>query len=339
MVVTKEPGVLPDEPSSQPGLDPAEVLAIIWARRKIILVLSFGVSLLTLGILFLSPNYYKAVATLLPETEKSKLSTLGQFADVAQLAGANIPGSEIARLYPSIVMSETVLRGVIDKKYQTNQFSDSIDLIHYFELEGQSPETSLDKAYKRLQGLMSASYDNKTGIVTVAMEMREPQLAADVVNTVIGELDNFMRLKKITNASEQRKWVEVRVKEVDRDLRTAEEALKDFREKNRRVTDSPELLLEQDRLSRAVQINSTLFVELKRQYELAKIEEIKNIQIVNILDSARAPINKERPKRATNAALMFLLTFLGVSGYYTVRVGYGNTIRAFFLSFRQPEKK
>ncbi len=339
MTDTKEPGVLPDEHSSQLGLVPAEVLGIIWAERKIILALSFGVSLMTLGLLFLFPNYYRAVATLLPETEKSKLSSLGQFADVAQLAGVNIPGSEIARLYPSIVLSETVLRSVIEKNYPTNRSPDPVNLIQYFEFDSDSPETNLDNTLKRLQGLMSASYDSKTGIVTITLEMHEPQLAADVLNAVISELDNFMRLKKITNASEQRKWVEVRLKEVDQDLRTAEDNLKDFREKNRRVMDSPELLLEQDRLLRAVQINSTLFIELKKQYELAKIEEIKNIQIVNILDPARRPTDKERPKRATNAVLMFLLMLLGSSGYYTVRASYGGTIKAFFLSFRRPQEK
>ena len=53
-------------------------------------------------------------------------------------------------------------------------------------------------------------------------------------------------------------------------------------------------------------VKSTIAIELKKQYELAKIEEIKNISIVNVLDPARPPVKKERPKRATNAALAFL---------------------------------
>jgi uncharacterized protein involved in exopolysaccharide biosynthesis len=339
MADTKEPGVLPEEPSSPPRLDPLEVLGIIWAKRKIILILSFGVSLLTLGFLLLQPNYYKAVSTILPETEPSKLSALSQFSDIANLTGVNIPGSQIARLYPSIVTSETVLRGVIEQTYHTTRFSSPVNLIQYFELDQDTPEKSLDIALRLLRGLTDASYDNKTGIVTITVEMREPQLAADVLNTVVAELDQFMRLKKITNASEQRKWVEVRLKEVDQDLRNSEEVLKDFREKNRRVGDSPELMMQQERLARAVQINSTLFIELKKQYELAKIEEIKNIQIVNILDPARAPLRKERPKRATNTVLMFLLTFFGVSGYYTTKSVYGERIRAFLSSLKLSKNK
>jgi uncharacterized protein involved in exopolysaccharide biosynthesis len=338
MAAEKELGALPQEPSSPPELDPLEVLGIIWAKRKIILILSFGFSLLTLGFLLLLPNYYQAICTLLPETEKNRLSALTQFTDVAELTGVNVPGSVIARLYPTIVTSESVLRPVLEKAYHTKRFSETVNLIQYFELREESPEKNLDVALRRLRGLMSTSYDARTGIVTITLEMEEPQLAADVLNSVITELDNFMRSKKISNATEQRKWVEVRVKEVEQDLRSSEEALKDFREKNRRISDSPELLMEQERRMRAVQINSTLFIELKKQYELAKIEEIKNIPIVNILDAARPPVQKDRPKRAVNTAMMFLLTLLATSTYYTLMSSYGGRIKRFFISIGNPLK-
>jgi uncharacterized protein involved in exopolysaccharide biosynthesis len=334
MAATEEPKVLPEEPSSRPGLDPAEMLGIIWAKRKIVLILSFGVALVTLGILFLFPNYYRAVSTILPETERSKLSGLGQFADVAQLAGVNLPGSEIARLYPSIVNSETVLQNVLETKYETKRFPTPVNLIEYFQLNEGTPQKDLDEGLKRLRGLMTTSYETRTGIVTLTLDMREPQLSADVLNAVVAELDHFMRWKKITNASEQRKWIETRLKQVDQDLRNSEEQLKDFREKNRRVLDSPELLLQQQRLDRAVEINSTLFVELKKQYELAKIEEIKNIPIVNVLDPARAPVRKAGPKRATNTVLMFLLTLVGASGYFIVRQKYQGQISSILSALR-----
>ena len=45
-----------------------------------------------------------------------------------------------------------------------------------------------------------------------------------------------------------------------------------------------------------VQINSTLYIELKKQYELTKIEEIKNIPIVNMMDAGRPAAKKEKPQ-------------------------------------------
>ena len=60
------------------------------------------------------------------------------------------------------------------------------------------------------------------------------------------------------------------------DLTKAENRLKEFREKNRQVL-SPQLLLEQERLIRDVQINATIYTERRKQFELVKIEEVKNI--------------------------------------------------------------
>jgi uncharacterized protein involved in exopolysaccharide biosynthesis len=307
----------------------------IWAARKPIALITLGVTVLAFVVnYFVLPRRYTAIATLLPETEKSKLSTLSQFADIAQLAGVSIPGSEIARLYPAIVVSETILRNVIEKPYKTNKFPAPVNLIQYFELADRPPGEAMDAALKVLRNSISASFDNRTNIVTITAEMREPQLAADVLNATIDELDKFMREKKITNASEQRKWVEERLKEVEGQLKTSEENLKAFREQNRRVMDSPQLLMEQERLMREVQINSTLFIELKKQYELAKIEEIKNITIVNILDRARAPVDKSGPNRSGNTALMFLLAAVCSSGYVAARAVYGSRIREFLKSLK-----
>jgi tyrosine-protein kinase Etk/Wzc len=317
-------------------IDLQQILVPIWENRKRIVTVSFAIAVVTYIINLLVPTYYRSTTTLLPETEKSKLSALGQFADVAQIAGVSIPGSEIARLYPSIILSETVLRSVIVRKYNTHRFAkNQVDLIEYFELEEETLEENMYKALGRLEGLLSTSYENKVGIVTVSLEMREPQVAADVLNAVIEELDNFMRQKKISTASEQLKWIDVRIKDVQKDLRKSEETLKDFREKNRRVIDSPQLLLEEGRLIREVEMNSAIFVELKKQYELAKIEEIKNTTVVNVLDPARAPVKKSRPKRMINALIFAIVGFVGISVFYVVSSIFGEQIRMAFEDMKR----
>ncbi|MER3523026.1 MAG: hypothetical protein C4326_02920 [Ignavibacteria bacterium] len=324
--------------SEKEGPTLQEILVPIWANRKRILILSFAAGLITLGINFLLPVYYKSTATLLPETQKDKLSALGQFADIASLAGVNVPGSEIARLYPTIVNSETILRNVVLKKYKTKAFADSVNLIEYFEYTEYPPNEAMAKTLQRLRDLLSASFENKTSVVNLSLEMPEPELAASVLNSVIGQLDSFIRSKRTTNASEQVKWIELRLKEVEQELRRAEDRLKEFRERNRRVVDSPELLMQQERLLRDVQVQSTVFVELKKQYELAKLDEIKNITIVNVLDPARVPVKKERPKLATNAGMMFALTASALSGYFLWRAQYAASVRAFSQKLNLTEK-
>ena len=109
------------------------------------------------------------------------------------------------------------------------------------------------------------------------------------------------------------------------DLTKSENALKEFREKNRQVL-SPQLLLEQERLIRDVQINATIYTELRKQFELVKIEEVKNIPVINVMDSARAPAKKDKPKRAIIVLSVFFLSFLGAVGYSIVKQQFGDQI-------------
>ena len=316
-----------------------EILLPVWINRKRIFSLSFILALLTLAVnFFLLPPYFEATATLLPEARGNGLSAMAGLTDVTQLANLEIGLNDIARLYPFIATSETVLRPVIMKEYRSTRLEREVNLIEYFEVEDVNPETEFEEALKQVRGLTTAAYDAKSGIVTVSVEMKEPELAAEVANGIVAEMDKFMRFKKTSSASEQLKWINARLVEVQQDLRAAEENLRVFRETNRRVADSPQLLLELDRLAREVQVRSTMYIELKKQAELAKIEELKNMTIVNVLDPARAPVKKSRPRRATNAVLMFLASFLFGSLFFIVRSLYGPAIASFLAPFRTPPR-
>lgn len=295
-------------------------------------IISFVVGVLTLGVNFLLPKYYRANAIILPETDKSKLSSMSSLAGLASLAGVNVSGSDVSRLYPVILTSESVLTSVIERRFATEKFKDSVNLIKYMDLDEGSPAKDLDAALTRMKDLVSVSFDTKTSVSSASVEMPEPRLAADVLNALLNELDLFLREKKSTGATEQRKWIESRLVQVDVELRSAEEALKTFREKNRRVGDSPQLLLEQDRLAREVAVKGSIDLELRKQAEIAKIDEIKQVTTINVLDEGREPVKKERPKRATNAVIAFLLAFAGTSGYFAVKSIYGQRIRSYWAS-------
>jgi len=91
--------------------------------------------------------------------------------------------------------------------------------------------------------------------------------------------------------------------------------LKEFRERNRQIMDSPQLMLEQDRLARDVEISSTVFIELKKQDEVVKIEEIKDTPIINILDPARPPVRRSSPVRRQAALTTFFLSLFAAMGF------------------------
>lgn len=291
------------------------VVSLIWTERKRIAFIVGIVTALSIVISLLLPNYYKSTATLLPETEKSKLGSFGGFSDLASLVGLSGGEGSFVKLYPKIILSEAVLKNVIYAKYYSEKKRDSVDLVQFWDIGGDSPLSVYERALRALRGELDIAMDLKTNIVSISIETREARMSSDIVNKITEELDRFIRTRRTTNASEQRKWIEARLSEVKNDLGGSENSLKEFREKNRRVVDSPELLLEQERLIREVQINSALYTELKKQFELVKIEEIKNIPVVTVMDPGRPTEFKERPKRSIIVITTFVLSFLGAAMY------------------------
>lgn len=316
------------------SIDWLALLSTLWSSRKLIAAVVGGTTVFAVVVSLLLPKYYKSTATLLPETDKSKLAGLAGLAGIASLAGVGVGEVPLEKLYPTIIESEAVLKEVIYATYKTERFSNPVNLIQYWEIEEETPLRDYEIALKLLQEELDVSIERQTNVVTLSLLTREPQLSADILNNIVAELDKFLRTKKTTNATEQRKWIEARLEEVKKDLERSENVLKEFREKNRRVIDSPQLLLEQERLIREVQINTTLYTELKKQYELIKIEEIKNIPLINVMDPARPAAKKDKPKRAFIVLVSFFLSALGSFAYVVTMNHYAGRVRQLLSVFR-----
>lgn len=309
-------------------VDWLELFAVLWSSRKLIAIVTGSAAVGAVIVSLLLPESFRSTATLLPETEKSKLAALGGLSDLAALAGVNVGGEgSLAKLYPTIIRSEAVLKHVIYAEYQTNKLKQSANLVTFWDITGETPAEQFESALKRLRDQLEISLDNKTGVVSVSIETEEPQLSADIVNRLLRELDDFIRTKRATSASEQRKWIEARVEEVKKDLERSENSLKEFREKNRRVGDSPQLLLQQERLIREMQINSALYTELKKQYEVVKIEEVKNIPIISVMDPGRAAVRKTSPRRGVIVLTTLLFAGIGVGIFVVISSLYSEKLR------------
>jgi uncharacterized protein involved in exopolysaccharide biosynthesis len=304
-----------------------EILSLLWKAKRTIALVVGVTTALAVVISLLLPETFKSTTTILPETEKGKLSgMMGGLSEIALMAGVSTGEAPLTRLYPFIINSEAVLKRVIYARYQTPESKDSTDLVQVWEIQEKTRALEYEAALKRLRRDLDVSLDNRTLLLTLSIETRYPQLSADILNNIDRQLDEFIRTKRATSASEQRKWIEGRLEEVKQDLGRAENRLKSFREANRRISDSPQLQMEHARIVRDVEIDNTLYIELKKQYEIVKIEEIKNIPVINILDPARPAGKKENPKRSIIVLVAFLLSAC-VSSIFVILVRrYGTEI-------------
>jgi capsule polysaccharide export protein KpsE/RkpR len=248
---------------------------------------------------------------------------LSQLSGLAALAGVRVGEVSATEIYQNLVLSESVIGPVIYSKYLTKEYPDSVNLIQYFEVKKEDPNPEIQKRKRFLavlipftKGNILTDIDRVTKILTVKVTMPEAQLSADIVNKLVESLDFYIRTKRKSYAGEQRYYLEKRVEQIKDSLSICENKLRDFREQNRMVIQSPNLLLEQERLLRNIQIQQNVYIELTKQLELAKIDEIRDTPILNIKEIAQNPIIKTGPKRVLIVIFIMFFSFLATGSYY-----------------------
>jgi uncharacterized protein involved in exopolysaccharide biosynthesis len=289
-------------------------------KRGRIALITFLVTVLAAAGSFLIKNKYMATAVILPDMDilnaAQKFSSLQ---DIATAAGLNLGVTSPSQLYPDIMESETILKEVIYHRYKTLKFPNTeVNLIQYWEFDDEDTLLNYEFCLTYLRDkVINEDVNRKSAIITLSVETTERQLSADIANQILFDLDEFQRNFRKTNATEQRKYIEKRLSEVKHDLASAEEGLRSFREKNRNIGNSPQLQVDEARLSRAVDLNTTIFMEITKQSELVKLDEIKNSPVVQVLDYARPPGEKSAPRRRIMVMVVFSLALAASIFWYS----------------------
>ena len=287
-------------------------LYIIKKRIKLIIVITLlSISFAIVYLFFIAQPVYLTTAKLLPTGEDNSLSNIQGLASQFGLAlpfqsGSNLSFSDI---YPEIVKSRQLTGIVLEKKFNTRKFGQNQLLKNILSRQYRLDKYDVDERFKRsseiLQDNIKVSKARLTSIVTLEVRGLEPEFSVDLANTIISESDKLQREFKTHQISDKRSFIEERIKDVKKDLESAQEDLKEFRERNRQVQYSPALLLEEERLTTEMDVKKEIFSTLKQQFELVKIEEVEEGATVQILDKPVAPYEKSSPK-------IFLSIFLSI---------------------------
>lgn len=292
-----------DNPAPESSTASNEIVSILvnHVRKQPFRLMLFGAGAVVLGIViaFLMTERFRSYATILPPSGTSSNAGISQ---IAALAGINLgslrgEGGIDMQLLSKIGESDAVLKPVVMREYIIpTENNRQMNLIDFWNIKGDSVAERYELALIRLRDELVFDLDKKTQLLKISIATSDRSLSAEIVQTLVENMDRFLQSNRRTNAGEQKRFIESRLKEVSGELRQAEEKLKTFREKNR-ISTSPELQLEMQRLIRTIEIANTLYVELRKQYEITRIEEVKDIPIINVMDKPVPQIQREYPRR------------------------------------------
>jgi uncharacterized protein involved in exopolysaccharide biosynthesis len=127
-----------------------------------------------------------------------------------------------------------------------------------------------------------------------------------MVKCILDRLNWFNLVTRQSQAGAERRFMEGRLDEARAELRTAEDRLQNFLQRNRDFRNSPELTFQQDRLARDVQMRQQVYTSLAQAYEQARIEEVRDTPVITVVEQPDLPIRPDR-RGAARSALVALI--------------------------------
>ncbi|MDB4915940.1 MAG: hypothetical protein JWM95_3584, partial [Gemmatimonadetes bacterium] len=166
----------------------------------------------------------------------------------------------------------------------------------------------LAAAREELSRAVSTAVDSRTGSIAITISAPSPPVAQRAATLLIEEVDALTQQVRRTQARRRREFVETRVSLAAHALQAAEEDQVAFRRGNASVQ-APQLVLEERRRQRAVDMAQDVYVALLRDREEALQEEARNVSSLNVIVAPDLPFKKSSP----SGLLLGLASILGMS--------------------------
>lgn len=216
------PSRLPDDDEEINLLD---YWRVVRKRAWLIVALCTLSVLVSLGHSLWLPKIYESTATILAPPE----GTRGGLGLASTLAASGVMQLAGGLSLPSLTPQRDILLSLLKSRTMAGRVVQQFNLQEFYEAKFESD------AIRHLQSVTNIML-SKDGIISIKVEAIDPQLAADMANFYIDSLDRMVMRLEITEASKQRTFISERLVQTQRELRQAEEALRQFQELHRAIS-------------------------------------------------------------------------------------------------------
>jgi tyrosine-protein kinase Etk/Wzc len=190
-----------------------ELLTLLGAHRRALVLVPLACAVIAAGVSFLLPRTYVATTRILPpqQAQSGASALLGQLGGgLSGLAGAALGARPQADLYIGMLKSNTVADALIAR----------------FDLRARYREKLLVDTRSDLAEDSRFSAD-KTGLITIEVEARDPTEAAELADAYVHELNHVTSTLAITEASQRRLFFERQLRQTKDKLSEAEVKLRE----------------------------------------------------------------------------------------------------------------
>jgi uncharacterized protein involved in exopolysaccharide biosynthesis len=269
------------------GISPLELLVIAVRHRWRVIVLGIVGAAAFATYALLQPRTYTVTWSFQPQSSRNTRSMSG----LAAQLGFSVPGSdgsESPDFYVELLSSRQLLGGIADTTVMTSGGTPRrvFDLL---DVDDGPPAIRRDEAIGELDKRIAPGANAKTNVVKVTVRAPDPRVGLEISRLLMQGLIQFNVRTRQTQAAAERKFLEGRLSEVERNFRRAEDRLQEFAKRNRAYREGSELSFERDRLVRDVNRQSEIYTALAQSFEQAKIDEVRNTPLIGMIEAPEMP--------------------------------------------------
>ena len=254
-------------------------------HRRPTLIGALAGGALVLAILLVLGRTYTVPLAFVPQATNS--SALGGLAAQFGLAVPTQDPSQNPLFYSRLITSEGFLRNLVNSSVKRDGKPVTVASLLGVDETGIEGERAAVRAAREA---LSVESDMKTGIVRIGVRTSDPQSSLLVAQQTLALIDGFNLGTRRSRATQERAFAEARSRELQAELAVAENRLRAFRERNRDIRFSPEMLLESERLERDVARLQGVYLTVSQAYEQARLDEEHDTPVITIVEVPRAPL-------------------------------------------------
>lgn len=263
-----------DEP-----LDLFELWNILWESKFLIVGITLAFAFGSVFYALAQIDIYRSEALLVPaeDTQPSNplLAQLGAAAGLAGIGAADSRGNQINTALATM-RSREFIRQFIEKHdakpslmagvWNENNGSSSIDQSVYDSetKTWMAAEPTDQEAIRAFQSVLSIAYDQAGGLVTVAIEWKDPQLAKNWVSWLVEDVNELIKKQDEIEA-----------------------------------TSAIEYLNEQLQNTQLVDMQRAFYQLIESQTRIVMLTDVRDDYVFRTIDPAFVPEDKIRPRRST----------------------------------------
>lgn len=280
---------------------------------------NLGTSMMSEGTL--SPDIYPEIVKSVPftleimqtpiVTEKSdgKTITLYEYYTEKQYQDRNLLGSikKYTLGLPGVIL------GSFRKEEPVQETVAQGDTMTVYSLNAKEK-----RAYNAIQGALQVTTNSKDGSVSIGYSFPEARPAAEVSNQIYRTLEKYVASFKSEKLEDNLQFVEESYETARKDFLQAQSRLAAFQDANRGLATATARSTE-TRLQSEFNIAFSVYSELAKQREQARIAVKENQTILTLVNPAVVPNEKSAPRRSIILISFLFLGFVAACGWVLVK--------------------